>query len=557
LKLGRNSAGFRSLTERPPRAIRPAPISVLAATPPIPAGAGQPWFARHNPRPANALRRTPKLPRPQTASLARPPGRYARALFVVRPLRGHPHSSPLRYAPGAHLWCDHLRAAALHPPPVRSVAGLPGRERPHSPCAADAQRARDAPLRGRGCGRSRLIRQTGTSASRRLHSRTSRPCGRAPAADCSIFPPPTSPTPKQLQLGETARAVARPTRPRQTTSRWRGRILPAARSLRSLAGWPKGARAQGWRKPFVRPCTRRARPGAGEGGRGEREGVGAAAGSVSPRRVHVPRRGLILHPGCYGSSHNRPFCPISAQSSLRPRIPSGRRIPSRPPEAARFGMWTEGRIVRSATGRTPGGESSSSARGTRSICSPARPFHGHPEGSPLRCASGPHPRCDHLRAPALRQRRPCRQPSVLAISPALRAPIMAPPPPWSLVGGRSSSRLEFRNRWTSPCPAPGGPCSLAALVRGPSPRRPERRGCPARPRRAASLAARRAAGRWPAQPAANAGCAGGRAHLKPVAPFCTHWFAGSSERPHFSRCQGPARCFADWLQPHSTDGRPI
>jgi hypothetical protein len=28
---------------------------VLATTPPIPAGAGQPWFARHNPRDANAL----------------------------------------------------------------------------------------------------------------------------------------------------------------------------------------------------------------------------------------------------------------------------------------------------------------------------------------------------------------------------------------------------------------------------------------------------------------------------------------------------------------------
>jgi hypothetical protein len=66
---------------------------------------------------------------------------------------------------------------------------------------------------GRGRGRSRLTRQTGFSASRRLHSRTPLPSVRSTAADCSPVPPATSPAPNRFQQAETARAVARPTRP--------------------------------------------------------------------------------------------------------------------------------------------------------------------------------------------------------------------------------------------------------------------------------------------------------------------------------------------------------
>ncbi len=102
--------------QRPPRVTRAAPISVLASTPPIMAAAGQPWFAHHNARDANALRRTPKLIRPQTASLARPPFRCA-----------------LRSAAGA---LRHRPAGA------RTSA---------SPCFADPRRDRSAPRR-RGPG---------------------------------------------------------------------------------------------------------------------------------------------------------------------------------------------------------------------------------------------------------------------------------------------------------------------------------------------------------------------------------------------------------------------
>jgi len=117
----------------------------------------------------NALRRTPKLPRPQTAALARPPGRCARALFVVRPLRGHPHSSPLRtlrghtYGVTIYALPRFIRRRCAPSPDCRGANArnpLAGRTRGET-----AQHRQG----GRGRGRSRLTRQTGFCASRLLH----------------------------------------------------------------------------------------------------------------------------------------------------------------------------------------------------------------------------------------------------------------------------------------------------------------------------------------------------------------------------------------------------
>ena len=60
-----------------------------------------------------------------------------------------------------------------------------------------------------------------------------------------------------------------------------GGILPAARSLRSLTTNPENARAPNANVPSVRPGTHHARPGAGDGGRGEREGDGTAQAPAS------------------------------------------------------------------------------------------------------------------------------------------------------------------------------------------------------------------------------------------------------------------------------------
>ncbi len=256
-------------------------------------------------------------------------------------------------------------------------------------------------------------------------------------------------------------------------------------SLRSLAAQPEKARAQGPRKPSVRPCTRCARPGAGDGWQGEREGVGAAAGSVSPRRVHVPRRssnspvhvprhGLIWHPGCYGSAHNRPLWPMAAQTALRQVCLRACRCPPRPPERGSLRHV----VIRADCALRHGSDSG------RKVSSGAR------ERTKVRAALP--------RAP------------VSVISPALRASVMAPPRPGrrtpnghrrrqrSAMGGHHHARRQRARA-----------LSLRSFA-GRSPRRPERRGCPARPRRAAALAARRAtrplaAPERPPTPAAPAG----------------------------------------------------
>jgi hypothetical protein len=151
-------------------------------------------LTRTNALAANAPWRTPKLTRPQTPSLARPPGRCA------RPFRRRCAPSP-----------DCRGANARNP--------LAGRTRGET-----AQHRQG----GRGRGRSRLTRQTGFSASRRLHSRTPLPSVRSTAADCSPVPPATSPAPNRFQQAETARALARPTRPGDGVAAGAaGRILAA------------------------------------------------------------------------------------------------------------------------------------------------------------------------------------------------------------------------------------------------------------------------------------------------------------------------------------------
>jgi hypothetical protein len=93
------------------------------------------------------------------------------------------------------------------------------------------------------------------------------------------------------------------------------------------------------------------------------------------------------------------------------------------------------------------------------------------------------------------QWQPCRQPSVSVISPALRAVNNGPSPPWSQDATRSPAPTTFRDGRPSPRPAPAGPCSLAALVRGPLPPPPRAARLPraSSPRRCAGGSARNAA----------------------------------------------------------------
>jgi hypothetical protein len=197
--------------QRPPKRARPAPVTrpnVRNARP-----------GQHAP---HRFRCSPQRPRTRPARVNR--GSLTTTPTAQRaPANAQAHSTADAVArPSSRS----LRASV--PPPVRSVAGLPGPERPQSPCATDAQRDRVASLRDLGRGRSRLIRQTVSSASRRLHSRTSRPSGRAPAADCSPVPLPRSPAPNRFQQAETARALARPTRPGDGVAAGAaGRILAA------------------------------------------------------------------------------------------------------------------------------------------------------------------------------------------------------------------------------------------------------------------------------------------------------------------------------------------
>ena len=194
-----------------------------------------------------------------------------------------------------------------------------------------------------------------------------------------------------------------------------------ASSLRSLAaGAGEDARprtTKALRPPLHPECQARRWRRRARRARGRRHCTGPVGlcrvhvprrSSNSP--VHVPRRGLICHPGCYGSSHNRPFCPIAAQSGLPGKCAVR-------PAAA---LTTARARLDSVCGQNGG------------LCATPR----------VGLRAGSHPAARAELDPC--QRRPCRQPSVTAISPALRAPIMAPPPPWPPVGGRCSSRRAFR-----------------------------------------------------------------------------------------------------------------
>jgi len=193
-----------------------------------------------------------------------------------------------------------------------------------------------------------------------------------------------------------------------------------ASSLRSLAaGAGEDARprtTKALRPPLHPECQARRWRRRARRARGRRHCTGPVGlcrvhvprrSSNSP--VHVPRRGLICHPGCYGSSHNRPFCPIAAQSGL-------------PGKCA----------VRPAAALT-------TARAwLDSVCGQNGGLCATPRGG-LRAA-----RFQRARRIRTKVRAALPQSPVTAILPALRASIMAPPPPWSPVCGRSSSRRAFR-----------------------------------------------------------------------------------------------------------------
>ena len=102
----------------------------------------------------------------------------------------------------------------------------------------------------------------------------------------------------------------------------------AERFVRPGSLTPQCERAPPTRMPSVRPGTRCARPGAGEGRRGEREGDGTAQAPPSAcvvstslvvsslRLSPVPCRGLFCHSGCVRRSHNPTICKACSLSGL-------------------------------------------------------------------------------------------------------------------------------------------------------------------------------------------------------------------------------------------------
>jgi hypothetical protein len=90
---------------------------------------------------------------------------------------------------------------------------------------------------------------------------------------------------------------------------------------------------------------------------------------------------------------------------------------------------------------------------------------------------------------------------------------LQPFPPWprpALVAGLQPTPAATNvPRWaTATMPGTSGPVLSRCARSRAAPPTAQRRGCPARPRRAASLAARRVPGRWPAGHAAIAGTPG-------------------------------------------------
>jgi hypothetical protein len=152
------------------------------------------------------------------------------------------------------------------PPPGRFVTGLPGRERPQSPCCADSCRHRSAPPRRPG-PRSftpdpadRLLRFPPSPLPRFAPFR---PVSRRRLLD---FPAANVTRPEPIPAGRDGAGWCPTDSPRQATHRWRGRRLPAAHSRAHSQQGQRWSAPTVRNKPFVRPCTRGARLGAGDGG---------------------------------------------------------------------------------------------------------------------------------------------------------------------------------------------------------------------------------------------------------------------------------------------------
>jgi hypothetical protein len=89
------------------------------------------------------------------------------------------------------------------------------------------------------------------------------------------------------------------------------------------------------------------------------------------------------------------------------------------------------------------------------------------------------------------QRRPCRQPSFSVISP--RCALQRWPRPALVAGAHRVTAAAKVPRWSATTmPGASGPVLSRCARSRAAPPAAQRRGCPARPRRAASLAARRA-----------------------------------------------------------------
>ena len=191
---------------------------------------------------------------------------WLRAL-VPSPLRlaARPGLRPLRLIPGsAAPWLPSGSTSALRsipvirPPPTARMSGSPAR--PPQTNASASRRRRQSPRPS-----SRVL------ARRRRLAQPQRPR-------------PRSHPPRNLRVGSSLapascagglRCSPRPTRLDHPCS-----------SFARLTHVPMRSHAP-MRLPFVRPGTRSARPGAGDGGRGEREGDGTA--QAPPRPASCPR----------------------------------------------------------------------------------------------------------------------------------------------------------------------------------------------------------------------------------------------------------------------------
>ena len=276
-------------------------------------------------------------------------------------------------------------------------------------------------MRGRGRGRSRLTRQTVSSASRRLHYssfarcagiRTPHPYATLRGHACrrdhlraaalrpalrslpAVRPPPTA------RLSDHQRLPPKPTFPGRDGSGYRpsdsltsdneplARPNTSSSSFASLSRRLAGKNARQKKMNALRSTRHPVCQGSALA-----MAAGTALAFLPSRPASCPPStsrfpALICHAGCVGSAHNQTIWPIAAQSSLRPSVPSVRPLPSATVRARLASVCGHivglcslptGRIVRLSARCT----------GTRT-------------DSPLRFAPGAHLRSAHLRAAALR-----------------------------------------------------------------------------------------------------------------------------------------------------------